>query len=292
VDNAPAAKFHFVDDDGVQVAFDAPFRRVISLYSVHTENLFALGASDALAGVQTTDVYPPEANEKPKYNYHGDSERVLAAAPDIVLIRPFIRRQNPDYFTQLEAAGIRVVSLYPKTLSDFDSYIAHLALLVGATEVARSRLAAFHQRLNGITELTSRITDKRRVFFESTADATRTAADGSLPAEASIAAGGVNIAAGAEPIRKGSSIASCGDENVLKYASVIDDYIVQTGPMDPTRTLAQLAARPGFGAVNAVRTGHVLFIDERIVSAPCFRYPDAVLQIAAFLYPNINFERF
>ncbi|MDR1257580.1 MAG: hypothetical protein LBJ86_07530, partial [Spirochaetaceae bacterium] len=36
--------FSVTDDEGNTVSFDKPFTRIISFYSAHTENLFALGA--------------------------------------------------------------------------------------------------------------------------------------------------------------------------------------------------------------------------------------------------------
>ncbi|MDR0584927.1 MAG: hypothetical protein LBG57_11365, partial [Treponema sp.] len=86
------AAISFVDDDGRAVSLGGPAGRIISLYSAHTENLFALGAGDALIGGHTTCVYPPEAAAFAVYDYNGDPEYIIAAEPDLVLIRPFIRR--------------------------------------------------------------------------------------------------------------------------------------------------------------------------------------------------------
>ncbi|MDR3355601.1 MAG: ABC transporter substrate-binding protein [Spirochaetaceae bacterium] len=272
------------DDEGRTVSFDKPFARIISLYSAHTENLFALGAGSKLIGGHSTCDYPAEAAALPVFEYSGDPEYVIAAAPDLVLIRPFIRRHNPAYIDALEKAGIPVVSLYPETFGDFDGYIGRLALLAGVE--AEAALAAFHSELQGVRSAASLIRERRTVFFETTERETRTAAPQSLPAVAIEISGGLNVAPDARPVSPLSSIASYGTERLLAQAEKIDAYIVQTGAMNPTKTLDALRRRAGFSGIKAVRDGNVLFIEERIVSSPIFRYLQGVKTIAHFLYPD------
>ena len=284
------AAISFIDDDGRAVALTGPRRRVISLYSAHTENLFAIGAGEALVGGHTTCVYPPEAAPFAIYDYNGDPEYIIAAEPDLVLIRPFIRRHSPNYIAEIEKAGIPVVSLYAESLDDFDGCIRRLALLVAAEAEAEQQLARFHQGLERIREAVGGIEKKQTVFFESTERETRTVAALSFPAQAIEIAGGVNIAADAKPVTPGSSIASFGAEKLLLHAGEIDAYIIQRGPMNAGGGVAP-AARPGYHAVKAIQNNRVLFIDEKLVSSPTFRYLNGVEEIARFLYPGEGPER-
>jgi iron complex transport system substrate-binding protein len=277
----------FIDDDGMGVSLDKPCRRVISLYSAHTENLFAIGAGDALIGGHTTCVYPPEAAAFAVYDYNGDPEYIIAAEPDLVLTRPFIRRHSPSYIAEIERAGIPVVSLYAESLGDFDSYIRKLALLVGAEAEAENQLARFHQGLDQARAIAEGIAEKQRVFFESTEAEMRTVSVGSFPALAIEIAGGVNIAAGAAPVTRGSSIAPFGAEKLLIHADEIDAYIVQRGSMNSGKGVAP-GSRPGYRAIKAIRNNRVLYIDEKLVSSPTFRYLSGVREIARFLYPAEN----
>ena len=80
------------DQAGRSVIVARPFERIISLYGAHTENLYALAAGDAVIGVARSDSYPPAVRQKPVFSYHDGLERFLAAAPDLVLIRPMIDR--------------------------------------------------------------------------------------------------------------------------------------------------------------------------------------------------------
>ncbi|MDR0383188.1 MAG: hypothetical protein LBH50_04300, partial [Spirochaetaceae bacterium] len=121
---------------------------------------------------------------------------------------------------------------------------------------------------------------------ETTENGTRTASPESLPAIAITTAGGINIAKDAKPVNPLSSIAAYGAEKLLSRAETVDAYIVQTGAMNPAKSMSDLLKRPGFSAIKALRNGKVLFIDEQIISSPVFRYLQGVKTVAHFLYPN------
>ncbi|MHC6204456.1 ABC transporter substrate-binding protein [Breznakiellaceae bacterium SP9] len=281
------APIHFIDDDGVVINFETPRQRIISLYSAHTENLFTIGAGEALIGGHTTCTEPREARKYAVYDYNGDAEYIIAAEPDCVLIRPFIRRRNGPYIAELEKVGIPVVSLYAEVLDDFDDYIRKLALLTGAQTEAEVQLERFHQELDHVQNTTAGISNKQRVFFESTESEIRTAAQGSFPAVAIELAGGLNIAAGSAPLTRGSSIAPYGAEKLLSHAAEIDAYIIQRGAMNSNMG-AVIAARPGYHTIKAIQNNRVYYIEEKLISSPTFRYLTGVQDIARFLYPNAD----
>lgn len=281
------ASIHFTDDDGVVIDLDAPCEAIVSLYSAHTENLFALGAGDKVIGGHTTCIYPPEAAFLPVYDYNGDVEQVIAAAPDLVLIRPFIRSKVPDYVKQLEAAGILVVSLYPDSFEEFDDYIRKLSLLTGTEEAAEEKLAAFHGEIEEIKKLTQDVSEKKTVFLEATEVNIRTVTPDSMAGRAITYAGGVNLAADVKPSKEGSSIAEYGVEQVLAQGDKIDVYVSQRGAMNAGGNLASIGERPGYDTIRAVQEGSVYLINEKIISSPTFRYGKGVREMARFLYPEL-----
>jgi iron complex transport system substrate-binding protein len=283
--NDNTSTINFTDSDGKQIRLQGTCKRIISLYNAHTENLFEIGAGEYVIGVYKSGTYSAGVKELPKYDYRGDAEYIIAAEPDLVLIRPFIRRQNPAYIEELEKAGVLVVSLFPETLAEFDSYVMRLALLTGKENEATGRLVIFNDELNRIKIRGGEIKNKPKVFIETTANEIRTAAAGSLPAMAIVYAGGENIAQGSSNIARNSPIAPFGIEELLKYADTLDAYIIQQGAMDTTANITALRSRPGFNAIGAVRNGNVLFIDETIISSPTFRYVEGVKKIQEFLFP-------
>jgi iron complex transport system substrate-binding protein len=276
----------FVDDDKNVIEFQKPFTRIIPLYSAHVENLFAIGAGTSVIGVPRGTDYPVEAAHLPAFDYNGDPEHIIGAEPDLVLIRPFVRRQNPDYIKKIEEAGIPVVSLYPESFEEFDTYILRLGMLSGKLSEAEKNLKVFHRALEEIHEHAGGIQKKKTVFFESTDNEIRTAAANSLPAKAIEFAGGINATPSLPPISAGSSIARFGIEALLDIADDIDVYVVQQGAMNRSAGIEALKARPGFSAVKAVQKGQVLFINERLISSVTFRYLDGVRILADYLYPE------
>lgn len=286
-ENTSASAISFLDDDGNQITLQEPCKKIISLYSAHTENLYSLGAGDALIGSHETAIYPPEAAFLPKFDYNADPETIIAAEPDLVLIRPFISRKNPSFVEALQKAGITVVSLYPDTYEEFDDYIKKLAQLTGTEEIAEEKLSAFHEEINTISNLTAKASNKQKIFFESTDVEVRTVTPDSLPGVAIQFAGGINIASDATAISKGSSIASFGEEKVLAVADDIDVYVSQRGAMNSGGNLHTITSRPGFHTISAVKNGKVYTINEKIISSPTFRYSKGVKELARYLYPDI-----
>jgi len=275
----------FTDDDNNEIVFQDPFVRIIALYSPHVENLFAIGSGSSVIGIPRGTDYPPEALALPVFDYNGDPEYVIAADPDLVLIRPFIRRNSPDYVKKIENAGIPVVSLYCDNFEDFDTYILRLGMLSGKLPEAKEKLSVFHRELEDIHKRVESVQKKKSVFFESTETEVRTVTPTSLPAKAIEIAGGINAAPSVAPMSQGSSIARFGTEALLGIADNIDVYVVQQGAMNRTSGIEALKARPGFSAVKAVQNGNVLFISEKLISSVSFRYPEGVKILADFLYP-------
>ncbi len=279
----------FMDDEGREITVTQPFQRIISLYSAQIEILYDLGASDQLIGGQKTGYFPAPAAFLPQYDYNGDPEKIIAAEPDLLLIRPFITRKAPDFVKAIENAGITVVSLYPERFEDFDEYVRHLSILTGKEDMAEEKLAAFHAELDAIAETTADIVEDERqtVFFESTEVDLRSITSDSMPGIAIRLAGGNNAAANAKPISVGSSIAAFGAERILMMADDIDVYISQRGSMNTGGNEHSISIRPGFNAVKAVKDGRIYELNEKLISSPTFRFTVGTREVARYLYPEL-----
>lgn len=287
---AEDAAIQFTDDDGREIKLDAPCSRIISLYSAHTENLYEIGAGGKLIGVYTGSIYPPEATLLPAYDYKGDPEQLIAAQPDLVLILPLITRKAPDYVAQIERAGIPVVSLYPDDYDKFADYIGILAALTGTEETAQRRLKDFYAAIDHVVAVTGQVTDKKNVFMESTETELRTVTPYSMPGRAIVFAGGINLAADAQPVAKGSAFAAFGIERVLENADNIDVYISQRGAMNTGGNLISISERDGFDTIKAIKENRVYFITDKIINSPTFRFQKGVAEMARYLYPDLMDE--
>ncbi len=286
-ENTGTTAISFTDDDGVNISMDKPAERIISLYSAHTENLYYLGAGDKLIGAYKTSTFPPDAAFLDRYDYSGDPEAVIAAQPDLVIIRPFVRKKAPDYVKAIENAGITVVSLYPDRFEEFDDYINKLAALTGTQARADELLADFHNRIDEITAVTSQVSDKQTIFFESTETNIRTVTADSMAGLAIGYAGGINIAQDAESVESGSSIAAFGEEKVLMNSDNIDVYVSQRGSMNSGASKQGIYERKGFEVIKALKDGRFYTINEKLISSPSFRYVKGVNELARYLYPDV-----
>ncbi|WIF95443.1 ABC transporter substrate-binding protein [Caminicella sporogenes] len=276
-----------VDDSGYRIKMEKPAKRIISLYSAHTENLFSLGLDKEIIGVGRADIYPVQALSRKVYDYRSDPEKVISAKPDLVLIRPFIERKSPNFVKTLKRAGITVVSLYPEKFEDFDDYIIKLGILTGKKNTAEKLLKKFHEELEAIREKTSKIENKVGVYFESSDRGYKTVTTDSMPAAAIEMAGGINVASDAKPIQEGSSIAAYGIERILEKAKEIDVYVSQRGVMGAGGNYHSISIRPGFKAINAVKNKRIFEINQKIISSPTFRYIKGVKELCRMFYPEI-----
>lgn len=276
-----------VDDSGYRVRLEKPADRIISLYSAHTENLFSLGLDREIIGVGTSDIYPPAALDKKVFDYRSDPEKIISQKPDLVLIRPFIERNSPDFVNSLRRSGINVVSLYPESFGEFDDYVMKLAILTGKERTASKKLDEFHKELKSMGSATSGIEDKVGVYFESSDRDYTTVTVDSMPSYALQLAGGINVAGDVEPITEGSSIAAYGIENILQKGKEIDVYVTQRGAMGGGGNTHSISIRPGFDSISAVKSGRIVEINQKIISSPTFRFTKGVKELMRSFYPDL-----
>jgi len=273
------------DQWGRKIVVKAPFRRIISLYGAHTENLFALGCANQVVGVTRHEVYPPAALKKPEFSYHDSVEKFIAARPDLVLIRPMIDRAYPAFVSQLERYGITVLSFQPRSLKEMMQYWKILGELTGKQQKAALMCRNFQAALAACQRISSRIRVKKRVYFESIHSRMKTFSPNAFPLSLLAIAGGINVAKDAVSDR-GSNNADYGKERILAKARQIDYYFAQRGFMNPV-TVDTIYNEPGFGIIKAVREHHVALIDETVISRPTFRLLEGLLDMGETLYPGL-----
>ena len=273
-----------IDQAGRTIVVQEPFKRMISLYGAHTENLFSIGLFNEIIGVSQHDDYPPQARGKPVFSYHDDPEKFLAVRPDLVLIRPMIDRGYPQFVAMLENSGITIVSLQPGTIDEMFTYWEILGILTGKQEQARELISRFKKSSAGFKRLIEARTSSKRVYFEAVHSKMKTFAPDSMAIFALESAGGINIAADASPVRN-TNIAYYGKERLLSRASEIDVYLAQYGAMNRP-TVALIKQEPGFNIIKAVAMDQIYIIDEKIVSRPTLRLLEGIYTIGKYLYPD------
>jgi iron complex transport system substrate-binding protein len=262
------------------------FKRIISLYPAHTENLTALGLEQELIGIAASDTYPPEILSKQRFSHHDNAEKFIAARPDLVLIRPMIAHAAPQLLNQLKDAGITVISLQPRSIDGMFDYWMQLGRLTGKNAAAKQMIAEFKIELkrNEQTIQMVPLQDRPRVYFESIHSKMKTFAPTSIALFVLEQAGGRNIATDAQA-RRNTNIAAYGKERILSHASEIDIFLAQQGRMNRIST-TEIAQEPGFQAIKAIREGKIFLVDEQLVSRPTQRILKGIQTIKEILYPS------
>ena len=262
----------------------AGFSRIISLYPAHTENLFYLGAGGRVIGVGRSDDFPPEVKNLPRFSYRGGPERIIAARPDLVLIRPMIARGYPGLIEKLEKTGIRVVSLQPRSVEGMFAYWRELGKLCGRKEAAERMIARFRAKTARFREVAQKLPrgKRKKVYFEAIHRRMKTFAAGSMALFCLETAGGINLAADARSVRN-SNIAAYGKERILALADEIEVFLAQKGRMNRV-TKETIMAEPGFSVIRAVREGRVYLVPEELVSRPTMRLLEGIALIRKILY--------
>ncbi len=106
-------------------------RRIVSLVPSVTEVLFAVGAGDRLVGVTRFCTYPPEARNLPQVGGYADPslEAIVALSPDLVF--GAADSTPPALIRRLEALGIPVYVVYPRSLADTVATIRQVGRVAG-----------------------------------------------------------------------------------------------------------------------------------------------------------------
>jgi iron complex transport system substrate-binding protein len=120
--------FELVDDRQVTVTFAQSPQRVVSLLPSLTETVCELGQCQRLVGVDRYSNYPASVKKLPQVGGGLDPniEAIVALRPDVVLMAVSSRTHE-----QLNALGIKVLALEPKTHADVRRVLGVVGQLLG-----------------------------------------------------------------------------------------------------------------------------------------------------------------
>ncbi len=289
--NAGAYPFTYTDAFGTKVTLEERPDRIVSLFSVNNDTLFAIGAGDQVIAVDDFTMSPREAAEKPKVGGNGfkfNLESIVALKPDLVLTN-IGTQEIVDQ--PLRKAGVKVIATptYPSTLRDTYKLMRDLGRLTGHTAEAEKEVARLQQTAD---EVRARVGKARKVrtYYET---------DISTPGKPYIAnafdirndliqlAGGRNVFSDVQSGQVSyESIVKANPEVIL--LGNVKGYV---GPLfaNPT-TVAEVKARKGFNTTAAVRNNRVVpMYPSRFVPGP--ELNQGIRDIAVALHPEIFGER-
>lgn len=256
--------------------------RIISLAPSNTEILFAIGAGSKVVGVTTVCNYPDEALKKEKVGGFVANtisiERILSLKPDLVLSSGGM---HSTVIEALERIGIPVYALEVNSVRTLFEEIQKVGRITGNEEKARSLVSSMEERIRRIEKKVAPIPlEKRpRVFWEMYNDPLMTAGKETFQSEAIEIAGGVNIFSdlpGSWPI--------VSQEEVIRRNP---DVIMGSDDHEDTLTVEQIARRPGWSELNAVKNRRIYLIPGDHIGRTGPRLVDAIEAMAKALYPEL-----
>jgi iron complex transport system substrate-binding protein len=263
------------DSFGRTVEIPARPQRIVSLQPSHTEIIFAIGASDSLVGVTNYCDYPPAAKQKEKVGGFQDPsvEKIVALKPDLVIAGS----SHKAAVAQLEKLGIPVIAMEAKTLPDVAPLIESIATACGEETKGKQLAAGISARIEAVKKRTQAMDETKRplVFYELWHDPLTTVGPGSFLNDLITLAGGTNLAADAR-----SAYPAIAPEAVVKRNPDVILYAHKGQRSD------DVARRPGWSEVKAVKTGRIVFFDdENIFMRAGPRIADALELLAQSLRP-------
>ena len=237
-------------------------QRIVCLTEEPTEVLYALGEEHRIVGISGFTVRPPRARkEKPKVSafISAKIDAILALQPDLAIGFSDIQA---DIARDLVRAGVEVWIANHRSVEGILDYMRRLGALVGATEKAEAYVQRARTHIAQIERSAAQLPQRPRVYFEEWDDPLITGIR--WVAELVRIAGGDDVfpERSAMPLARDRILADPGE--VVRRAP---DIVFGSWCGKKFRP-GQVAARPGWTAMPAVRDGELHEIKSPIILQP------------------------
>lgn len=227
------------DDRGRIVEFDKTPQRIVSLLPSLTETVCELGQCQRLIGVDRYSDHPASLQQLPKVGGGLDPniEAIVALRPDVVLMATSSRAGE-----RLEALGIKVMALEPKTHADVQRVMLKLGQVLEVADAQRI-WRAIDAAVSAAAQSLPPPVRSTRVYFEVN--------------QGPYAAG--------ESSFIGETLTRLGVKNIVPaslgpFPKLNPEYIVRANPdliMIGQRSADGMAQRPGWHSIRALREQRV-----------------------------------
>ena len=238
-----------------------PPERIVCLTEETVETLYLLGEERRIVGVSGYAVRPPQVRrEKPRVSafISADVPKILALEPDLVLTFSDLQA---DIAAELIRRNVAVHAFNQRDVAGILAMIRTLGALVGAATKADALARSLEGRLAQAQERAARRAKKPRVYFEEW-DEPMISGIGWV-SELVEAAGGVDV------FKNLSGHKSAKDRIVRPDAVIAASPDIVIGSWCGKKFVpAKFAARPGFGAIPAVRDGYLREIKSALILQP------------------------
>ncbi len=261
-------------DAGTWMLEQAP-QRIVSLSPTATETLFAVGAGPQVVAADSWSTFPPEAPTTDLSAFNPNVEAITTYDPDLVVIS----YDTNDLVASLTALEIPVLmSTNPADIEGGYTTMTQLATATGHVEGAQEVIESMR---TAITETLASAPDIQIRVYHELDNTYYSASSNGFVGSVYSTLGVINIADEA-------------DVNGSGFPQLTEEYIIEADPQlivitDQTGYTAEdVAARPGWDSISAVREGNILMVNADIASRWGPRLPqflsavtEALTEIAA-----------
>lgn len=246
--------------------------RIVSLSATSTEMLFAIGAGDQVIAVDSFSNYPPEAPMTDLSSFEPNLEAIAAEEPDLV-----VYSFDPgELKAGFEALGIETLfQPAAMTLDDVYAQIADLGIATGNEDGAAEVVATLRSQIDEIVAAAPTDGEPVRIYHE---------LDDTFFSASSSAFIGQLYA-----LMNTVNIADEADADGFGFPQLNPEYILEANPQlivitdQVTYTADDVAARPGWDAIEAVQSDSIVVVDADIASRWGPRLPQFLESIAEAL---------
>lgn len=237
-------------------------QRIVCLTEETTETLYRLGAADRIVGISGFTVRPPEARrDKPKVAAFTSvkQSRILELEPDLVL---GFSDLQADIAGDLIRAGVEVYVFNQRSVAGIRAMVQRLAALLGLPERGRELIAELDAHVGSVRRAAPGAGRRPIVYFEEWDDPPITGIQWVSEL--------VEIAGGQEAFPER---ARCGHARERILADPFEvvrrapDVIIGSWCGKRFRP-EQVAQRPGWSRIPAVRDGHLYEIKSADILQP------------------------
>ncbi len=272
------------DQAGRTITIKSMPQKIVSLAPSNTEILYALGLGDKIVGVTNYCNYPPEAKQKPSIGEFStpNIEEVVAKSPDLVLAANIhISKIVP----QLEARGLTVLILDPKTIDQVLEAITLVGQVTGKEKEAKTLTSSMQQRVKAVTDKTGMLSQEQKssACFIVWHDPLMIAGGGTLQDELIGKGGGVNIV-NTLNLKPGYPALSLETFIAANPAVIIVGVGMGDGEDKPLQFI-QTESR--LKDIPARINNRVYAINQDIAGRAGPRIVDALEQFAKFIHPEL-----
>ena len=233
--------------------------RIVSISTVATEMLFAIGAGDRVVAVDSMSNFPAEAPMTDLSGFEPNVEAILGFEPDLVILS-----YDPgDVVASLDAAGVEsLLQGAAYTIDDTYAQIETLGAVTGDVEAADALVADMQAEMAALADSVEP-RDEPLSYYHELDDTLYTVTSSTFIGAVYALAGLVNAA---DP--------TDADGSAWGYPQVSAEYLLDADPdlvlLADTKCCDQdattVAARPGWENLTAVSEGRIIELDDDVAS--------------------------